>query len=69
MPLAAVVLEPGTFALATGVCSTRNTGLVASLGAGTVIDYTRDDFTRRPERYDVVVDNIANHPLSHCRRC
>jgi len=52
----------------TGVCSTRNTGLVASIGADAVIDYTREDFTRGTCRFDVIVDNVANHPLSHCRR-
>ncbi len=52
----------------TGVCSTRNVDLVGSLGADAVIDYTRQDFTRGPARFNVVVDNVANHPLSACRR-
>jgi NADPH:quinone reductase-like Zn-dependent oxidoreductase len=52
----------------TGVCSTRNTGLVTSIGADAVIDYTRDDFTRGTRCFDVILDNVANHPLSHCRR-
>ncbi|HJT44746.1 MAG TPA: NAD(P)-dependent alcohol dehydrogenase [Chthoniobacterales bacterium] len=51
----------------TGVCSGRNTDLVQSLGADHVIDYTKDDFTKGTERYDVVVDNVANHSLSECR--
>ena len=51
----------------TGVCSTRNAELVRSLGAGAVIDYTRQDFTRGPERFDVVVDNVGNRPLRACR--
>ncbi|MDQ3895622.1 MAG: NAD(P)-dependent alcohol dehydrogenase [Actinomycetota bacterium] len=38
----------------TGVCSTRNTDLVRSIGADRVIDYTREDFTRSGRRYDVV---------------
>ena len=50
------------------VCSTRNAELVRSLGADAVIDYTRQDFTRRPERFDVVVDNVGNRPLWACRR-
>ena len=47
----------------TGVCSTRNVEMVRSIGADHVIDYTKDDFTNRPERYDVVVDNVGNHSL------
>ena len=52
----------------TGVCSTRNVDLVKSLGADHVIDYTKEDFARRPERYDVFLDNVPNHSLSECRR-
>jgi NADPH:quinone reductase-like Zn-dependent oxidoreductase len=43
----------------TGVCSTANVDLVRSLGAGTVIDYTREDFTRGDARYDVVFDAVG----------
>ena len=46
----------------TGVCSTRNVGLVRSLGADSVVDYTREDFTHGGPRYDVVLDNVLNHP-------
>ena len=52
----------------TGVCSGRNTELVQSLGADHVIDYTKEDFTKGAERYDVVIDNVANHSLSECRK-
>ncbi len=52
----------------TGVCSTRNVELVRSLGAGKVFDYTREDFTKSEERYDVLADIIGNRSLSDCRR-
>jgi NADPH:quinone reductase-like Zn-dependent oxidoreductase len=52
----------------TGVCSTRNVDLVQSLGADHVIDYTKEDFTKGEQRYDVILDNVANHSLSECRR-
>ena len=52
----------------TGVCSTRNVDVVRSIGADHVIDYTQDDFTRGEARYDLILDNVANHPLSACRR-
>ena len=52
----------------TGVCSTRNLDMVRSLGADHVIDYTKDDFTKADQRYDVILDNVANHSLSECRR-
>src|SRR5437868_7879930 len=52
----------------TAVCSTRNIDLVRSLGADHVIDYTKEDFAKGPERYDVILDNVPNHSLSECRR-
>src|SRR5438309_5064985 len=52
----------------TGVCSTRNVDLVKSLGADHVIDYTKEDFAKGDQRYDVILDNVPNHSLSECRR-
>jgi len=52
----------------TGVCSTRNTELVTSIGADHVVDYTQDDFTRGEQRYDFILDNVGNHSLSDTRR-
>ncbi len=52
----------------TGVCSTRNVGMVRSIGADQVIDYTQEDFTKSGQRYDLILDMIGNHSFSNRRR-
>jgi len=52
----------------TGVCSTMNVDMVLSIGADHVIDYTQEDFTQSGQRYDLILDQVANHSLSDCRR-
>src|SRR5206468_9419328 len=64
----AVQLAKNFGAEVTGVCSTRNVELVQSLGADHVIDYTKEAFTKGDQHYDVILDNVANHSLSECRR-
>jgi NADPH:quinone reductase-like Zn-dependent oxidoreductase len=52
----------------TGVCSTRNVDLVRSIGADHVVDYTRADFTRNGQRYDLILDNVASRSFADLRR-
>jgi NADPH:quinone reductase-like Zn-dependent oxidoreductase len=52
----------------TGVCSTRNVDLVRSIGADHVVDYKQEDFTRSGERYDLILDAVANRSVSALRR-
>jgi NADPH:quinone reductase-like Zn-dependent oxidoreductase len=52
----------------TGVASTKNVEMLRSIGADHVIDYTRDDFTTREERYDLILDNVGNHSMARTRR-
>jgi NADPH:quinone reductase-like Zn-dependent oxidoreductase len=52
----------------TAVDGTSKLGMLRSLGADEVIDYTQEDFTRRGVRYDLIFDVPGNHPFSACRR-
>jgi NADPH:quinone reductase-like Zn-dependent oxidoreductase len=63
----AVQIATSLGAEVTGVCSTRNVELVRSLGAAHVVDYTREDLNDG-KRYDVILDNVGNHPLADLRR-
>ena len=64
----AVQIAKALGAHVTGVCSRRNVNFVRSLGADHVIDYSAENFTQGDQRYDFILDNVANHSLSDLRR-
>jgi NADPH:quinone reductase-like Zn-dependent oxidoreductase len=64
----AVQIAKSLGAHVTAVTNSENVDLLHSIGADEVIDYAREDFTRRAERYDVLFDIGANRTYADCRR-
>ena len=64
----AVQIAKALGAEVTAVCSTRNVDLVRSIGADHIVDYTREDFTRSSERYDLMFDNAGSRSWSEYTR-
>jgi NADPH:quinone reductase-like Zn-dependent oxidoreductase len=62
----AVQIAKALGAQVTGVCSTAKTGLVSSIGADHIIDYTRDDFADGRQRYDSSWTSAATHRCHGC---
>ncbi len=65
---AAVQLVKYFGAEVTAVCNTKNVDLVKSLGADVVIDYTKQDFTKIPQTFDVVFDAVGKSSFGRCKR-
>lgn len=53
----------------TGVCSTRNLDVLRSIGADHVIDYTQEDFTKKGQKYDLILGANGNHSITAYKRC
>ena len=64
----AVQIAKALGAEVTGVCGPSNVDLLQSLGADHVVDYTKADYTKGTERYDLILDNVANHPFAESRK-
>ena len=52
----------------TGVCSTKNVEFVKSLGADKVVDYSKEDFTKTGDSYDIIFDTVGRSSYTHCRK-
>ncbi|MBD3408489.1 MAG: zinc-binding dehydrogenase [Candidatus Lokiarchaeota archaeon] len=63
----AVQLAKNYGAFVTGVCSTSNLEMVKSLGADTVIDYTKEDFAEKKNEYDIIFDVVNTVPFGKCK--
>lgn len=64
----AVQIAKALGAEVTAVCGPSNVGLAKELGADHVIDYTQEDYTKGESRYDMILDNVANHSLAEARK-
>src|SRR6266498_5076297 len=64
----AVQIAKSMGAEVTAVCSTGKVDLIRSIGADHVIDYTKEDFTKGDQHYDVIFDNVCNHSFADRRR-
>ncbi len=65
---AAVQLAKNFGAEVTGVCSTTNLELVKSLGADKVINYTKEDFTKNNQTYNIIIDTVGKTSFSRCKK-
>lgn len=64
----AVQLAKALGAEVTSICSTRNVEKIKSIGSDHVIDYTKEDFTKNGQQYDLIIDNVANLSVSDYKR-
>jgi NADPH:quinone reductase-like Zn-dependent oxidoreductase len=64
---AAVQLAKSFGAEVTAVCTAKNFGLMAELGADHTLDYTREDFTRNGQTYDVIMDAVGKHSFARSK--
>jgi len=67
MGTAGVQLAKHFGAVVTAVCGTPNVELVRSLGADEVIDYQREDFTKKRDTYDIIFDAVGKHSFRRCK--